>query len=727
MSVDKKERAVSHEILVVDDTPASLHLLTRILSDKGYRVRPASSGLLALRSVEAKAPDLILLDIKMPDLDGFEVCRRLKGDERSRDIPVLFISGLNESADKVKGFAVGGLDYIVKPFTAEEVLARVDIHLRLHELTAHQEQLVVERTEELNSANAQLEAELAERRLLEETLEEYRKVVECSKDMVAVIDLNYRYLLANEAFLRYRNAGRELVIGRTAAEVLGKETFENIVRKNLDDCFQGKVIEYEMKYSYSTFGERDLLVSYFPVEDAGQVTRVATVIRDITERKRIEEKLQVTQFSVDSSADAIFWVRPDGSFSYANKAACELLGYSNQDFLRLKAFDLNPEHKGEAWSAHWQELRQQKFLRFETELASKDGLWIPVEITANHVELNGQEYNCGFVQDISERKKAESALIDSNERFRAFMDYAPFYAYVKDHDFNHLFANRLTMELISGPKSEVIRSADFFGAELAKKLEEADRRILDGDSDFEELEYLVAIAGKDVWLKDIKFPIVLSDRKRLVGGVAIDITERMRSVEEIRKASREWITAMDTSDDIIYLLDLERKVMRANKPFFMITRSTPETAIGRHIVELVHPEGEKVPCPVCVAQEEKRDFSFIMEPDHPDNPAGLPIEITLRIVRDDKGRPLSMLMTLHDLTKDRKVQEELAEYREHLEELVKARTAEIERQKSELERLNKLFVGRELRMIELKEQIRELENQRGEPGNESRNESGNDA
>ena len=118
-------------ILVVDDTPANLRLLTTMLRDGGYKVRPVPSGEMALRVVEAKAPDLVLLDISMPEMDGYEVCRRLKADPRWRDIPVLFISALTDTADKVRAFQAGGVDYVGKPFQFEEVDARVRTHLEL--------------------------------------------------------------------------------------------------------------------------------------------------------------------------------------------------------------------------------------------------------------------------------------------------------------------------------------------------------------------------------------------------------------------------------------------------------------------------------------------------------------------------------------------------------------------------------------------------------------------
>ncbi len=118
-------------ILAVDDTPANLTLLCSMLKDAGYRPRPASSGAFALTAATAEPPDLVLLDISMPEMDGFEVCRRLKADPRLREIPVIFLTAHTEARDKVEAFAVGGVDYITKPFQVEEVQARVATHLGL--------------------------------------------------------------------------------------------------------------------------------------------------------------------------------------------------------------------------------------------------------------------------------------------------------------------------------------------------------------------------------------------------------------------------------------------------------------------------------------------------------------------------------------------------------------------------------------------------------------------
>lgn len=109
-------------ILVVDDTPENLHLLADILKRYKYKVKPVPNGKLALAAAEIEPPDLILLDIMMPDLDGYQVCKQLKSNKKTREIPIIFISAIDEPLDKVKAFAFGGVDYITKPFQIHEVL-----------------------------------------------------------------------------------------------------------------------------------------------------------------------------------------------------------------------------------------------------------------------------------------------------------------------------------------------------------------------------------------------------------------------------------------------------------------------------------------------------------------------------------------------------------------------------------------------------------------------------
>lgn len=163
MSTHGFVRSSPYEIMVIDDNPTILILLSEILKEKGYMVRPTADGAMALKSVTARVPDLILLDVKMTNLDGFQVCRILKSKAHSRDIPIIFISALDDTEQKIEGFKAGGVDYITKPFQSDEVLARVETHLKLRELTERLEQKVDERTTELTQANIYLQNEIKQR------------------------------------------------------------------------------------------------------------------------------------------------------------------------------------------------------------------------------------------------------------------------------------------------------------------------------------------------------------------------------------------------------------------------------------------------------------------------------------------------------------------------------------------------------------------------------------
>lgn len=162
MNICLKSLAVG-EVLVVDDTPANLHFLETLLVQNDYKVRTAINGKAALTAIAKRLPDIILLDARMPILDGYEVCRQLKAKKAYKDIPVIFISALNQTADKIKAFEAGGVDYVTKPFQNDEVLARVSAHLQIQRLryqmvgqNARLERMVEQRTHQLREANDKL-------------------------------------------------------------------------------------------------------------------------------------------------------------------------------------------------------------------------------------------------------------------------------------------------------------------------------------------------------------------------------------------------------------------------------------------------------------------------------------------------------------------------------------------------------------------------------------------
>ncbi|MDX2217267.1 MAG: response regulator, partial [Oculatellaceae cyanobacterium bins.114] len=151
--IDIPGQPAKADILIVDDTPDNLRVLSAMLTNRGYEVRKALNGQRAIASVQSEPPDLILLDIKMPEMDGYEVCKRLKATPSPCEVPIIFISALDDALDKVRAFAAGGVDYVTKPFQEAEVLARIEHQLRIQRL----QQQLVKQNEELHRSNQELE------------------------------------------------------------------------------------------------------------------------------------------------------------------------------------------------------------------------------------------------------------------------------------------------------------------------------------------------------------------------------------------------------------------------------------------------------------------------------------------------------------------------------------------------------------------------------------------
>jgi adenylate cyclase len=266
-------------ILIVDDSLNNLSLLDRILSKKGYKVRSATNGKLALDAVELANPDLILLDIMMPDLDGYAVCSQLKANERTRGIPVIFLSALVEVADKVKGFSVGGVDYITKPFEPTEVIARVENQLRLRELEL---QLREKNTMLRREIAYREQAEVETRLLLETTKFQKEQIEELLLNILPkpIADrLQDRETIIADSFADVSVLFADLVGFTTlAAEKTASETVK--ILNQIFSQFDQLSIQHNLE-KIKTIGDAYMVVGGLPEPSANHAESIALMALDM--------------------------------------------------------------------------------------------------------------------------------------------------------------------------------------------------------------------------------------------------------------------------------------------------------------------------------------------------------------------------------------------------------------------------------------------------------------
>ncbi|MEG4918000.1 EAL domain-containing protein [Microcoleus sp. B13-B6] len=286
------DRATNYRgnILIVDDLPDNLRLLRDTLSAHGYKVRSATTGAMALRAAQLPSTELILLDIKLPDQDGYEVCRKLKSDERTADIPIIFLSALNETFNKVQGLAAGGVDYIAKPFQVEEVLARVETHLTIGRLQ-----------QKLQKQNLRLLREIEERQRLEESLFAEKELAQVTLQSIgdAVITTDA------QGNVRYFNPIAEQLTGWKNHEVQGVPfstvflIVEQVTREPVENPINKALLEERIV----TLANNTILISHdgteYPIADSaapirdreGQIIGAVMVFHDVTESRYLTRQL----------------------------------------------------------------------------------------------------------------------------------------------------------------------------------------------------------------------------------------------------------------------------------------------------------------------------------------------------------------------------------------------------------------------------------------------------
>ena len=399
-------------ILIVDDDETNIQLLVDALEEHGFNTITVQNGKTGIQQAKLAKPDLILLDVMMPGIDGLETCRRLKEDEATQNIPVIFLTTIDDAVDKVKGLERGAIDYITKPFELAEAVARIERHLAVYNLQKR-----------LQEKNAQLEEEIAERRRAEQKIKQQHKflntVIESLASPFYVINVkDYTIEIAN-------SAARSL--GRTAMNTCYTVTHLRdtpcdgkehpcpllIVRQTK----KATVVEH---IHYDKSGQKPVNVEVhgYPIfNDAGEVVQMIEYSIDITKRKRSEEQVRKLLRAVEQSGSTIVITDLDGNLEFVNPAFTKITGYTPQEAIGknpriLKSGKMSPEVYREMWNA----ISKGEVWQGEMLNRKKNGeLYWEFANISQVKDKNGRvTHYVDVKEDITKRKEIEAALRQRN-------------------------------------------------------------------------------------------------------------------------------------------------------------------------------------------------------------------------------------------------------------------------------------------------------------------------
>ncbi|MHB8216158.1 MAG: sigma 54-interacting transcriptional regulator [Candidatus Sulfotelmatobacter sp.] len=435
--------------------------------------------------------------------------------------------------------------------------------------------------------------DLTERKQAEERLREYERVVEALEERIVVVDREYRYVIANRAFLHHRRFSREQVIGHTVAEIVDPKTFESVIKPKMDECFQGKVVQYELRYDYPIGGARDLLASYFPIEGPTGVDRIACILHDITERKAEQQRLKEYERVVEGLEEMIMVLDRDHRYLIANRA---FLKYRRVESSQIIGRNILEQLKSEGTSETVLALTEQKLdecfqgrvARYEKrkkypDLGERDILvsYFPIE------GPTGVERVAAVMQDVTEQKRSEEALRRSEESYRMFVSQSSEGIFREDLDapvpislpeeelihhilYDHYMAEcndamaamygfKSGRELLGRRLTEMVIPDDPRNIELTREFIRSGFRVIDRES------HEVDIHGNPKIFLNSMIGTVVNGMLVRTWGIQRDVTENVKLEEARRKSEEELRRTVSQLCEVTAELGLAKEKLAEEK------------------------------------------------------------------------------------------------------------------------------------------------------------------
>lgn len=452
-------------------------------------------------------------------------------------------------------------------------------------------------------------------------------------------------------------------------------------------------------------------------DENGKAIRVVGMHTDISERKKAEQEIKESEEKfrtlVEQEADALLFHDLKGNLINVNQAAVDQYKYSRSELLNMKVRDLDPDYdERDSRGRFFEEMEFGKPRRFEARQKRKTGEIFPAEVTITKLKLHDKSYIMGLCRDISKEKAAKEALVESEEKLRNIIEHSTnmFYSHTTDHKLTYVSPQ---VEDILGYTPKEIpevwmdiateNPANEKGYNLTMRAIEKAK-----PQPTYELE-LRHKNGKKVWVEVHEAPLVKNGKTIAIVGGLTDITKRKLATMALAESEELYKSLVIASPDAITFSNLRGEIEFVSPNMENILKTNQEKIIGTHLNDWIDDRDQDFA---------KRNVSSIMKGEFlginryhmktAKNNAFIG-EVVSSAVKSHEGEVIGMVSILRDVTKDIEIRNELDKHRQHLEDLVKERTAEIEDKRKEVERMNKLFVGREIRIKELREKVKELE------------------